>query len=178
MTRSLSEAANYVLDQFACFGLEVPEGSRIRRMYSAICNDDGSSRGLIAENDPNFDIAREALRDFSQLEFFFDQIRNDTRKPEHVSILKRIVSDSVLPQDDEQNSPGRDAQAEAFVFSVCKNTDMAPILEEPDVTCQVKGKRFGVAVKRIKNLSRLTTRLSEGADQIHRTVGLGSLAWK
>ena len=171
MARSLSDAANYVLEQFAWFGLEVPEDSRIKRMYSAVCNDDGSSRGFIPENDPNFDIAREALRDFLQLEFFFDQIRNDPRKAEYVSILKRIVSDSdsALPQDNEQNSPGRDAQAEVFVFGVCKKADMSPVFEEPDVTCEVKGKRFGVAVKRIKNLSKLATRVSEGTRQIHKT---------
>ena len=176
MPRSLSKAANYIIEQFSSFGIQIPAGSRIKRMYSAVCNDDGSPRGFIPENDPNFDIAREALRDFSQLEFFFDQIRNDSQKAEYVSILERIVSDSVLPQNDEQNSPGRDAQAEAFVFGVCKNADMAPVFEEPDVTCEVKGKRFGVAVKRIKNLSKLTRRMSEGAGQIHETCQPGFIS--
>jgi len=169
MARSLSDAANYVLNQFASSGLEVPEESRIRHMYSAVCNDDGSSRGLIPENDPDFNVAREALRDFSQLEFFFDQIPNDVQKSNYVSILKQIVKDSVLPQNDKQESRGRNAQAEAFVFAVCKNAEMNPLFEEPDVTCQVEGKKYGVAVKRIKNLSKIKTRLSEGAQQIHRS---------
>lgn len=171
MARSLSDAANYVLKQFVCFGLEVPQGSRIRHMYSAVCNKDGSSRGLISEKDPNFDIAKEALRDFSQLEFFFDQIRNEPKKAEYISVMKRILSDSdsVLPKEDEQNSLGRDAQAEAFVFGVCKNADMSPVFEEPDVTCEVKGKRYGVAIKRTKNLSKIKTRLCKGVEQIHKS---------
>lgn len=170
MARSLSDAANYVLNQFVCFGLEVPEGSRIRNMYSAVCNDDGSSRGLIPENDPNFDMAREALRDFSQLEFFFDQIRNEQQKAKYTPILNRIIGDSVLPQNDEKNSPGRDAQAEAFVFAVCKNARTNPLFEEPpDITCQVKGRKYGVAVKRIKNLSKIRTRLVKGARQMYES---------
>lgn len=44
---------------------------------------------------------------------------------------------------------------------------MNPLFEEPDVTCQLKGKKYGVAVKRIKNLSKIKTRLVEGENQIH-----------
>ena len=171
MRRSLSEAANYVLGQFGRFGVTVPERSRIKTMYRSVCNDDGSSRGWIPENDPNFDIAREALRDFKQLEFFFDQIGNDALKAEYLSLLNRIASDSdsVLPQDDDQNSPSRDAHAEAFVFAVCRNAGTTPILAEPDITCQVRGKTFSVAVKRIKNLSKLKTRVAKAGEQIHKS---------
>ena len=76
MARSLSDAANYIMGQFNRFGIKVSEDSRIKSMYDSVCKEDGSSRGLISEKDQNFDIAREALRDLSQLEFFFDQIRS------------------------------------------------------------------------------------------------------
>jgi hypothetical protein len=170
MCRSLSEAANYVFDQFKHFEVTIPKQSRINATYHSVCNNDGSSRGLIPEDDPNFSISLEALRDFRQLEFFFDQIRNIERKADYVSILNRIVSDSdsIQPQDDEQNSPSRDAQAEAFAFSVCMNAGMTPIFTEPDIICHVMGKTFGVAVKRIKNLSKLKTRLVKAAKQIHK----------
>lgn len=163
MTRSLSDAANYILEQFNRFGIEIPEDSRIKSMYDSVCEKDGSSRGLISEKDQNFNITREALRDFSQLEFFFDQIRSEEEEGKYTQILKRIIDDSVLPQNDEQNSPGRDAQAETFVFSVCNNAMMKPLFEEPpDITCQVGDVKYGVAVKRIKNLLKLKTRLVEG----------------
>jgi hypothetical protein len=138
-------------------------------MYKAVCNKDGSSRGLILETDANFNVAREALRDFSQLEFFFDKITNDLQKSNYVSVLKQIVKDSVLPQDDTQDSRGRNAQAEAFIFAVCKNAGLNPLFEEPDVTCQVEDKKYGIAVKRIKNLLKIKTRLGEGAQQIHKS---------
>lgn len=173
MPRSLSEAAKYVIDRFKSFGIEVSENSRFIQMYKSVCKEDGNSRGFIREDDPNFDIALEALRDFSQLEFFFDQIANDAQKANYVSKLKQIVKDSVLPQDDEIESRGRNAQAEAFVFAVCRDAGMNPLFEEPDVTCQVKGRRYGVAVKRIKNLSKIKTRLVDGESQIHKSGLLG-----
>ncbi len=168
MGRSLSEAAKYVLAQFECFGVEVSENSRLKFMYKAVCNNDGSSRGLIREDAPGFAEAREAQRDFSQLEFFFEQVgvRDDV---DSLPILLRIAQDSVLPQDDQENSPGRDAQAEAFVFAVCNNAGMHPVLEEPDMVCQISGKRFGVAVKRIKNMSQFSRRIYEGARQVAKS---------
>ncbi len=169
MTRSLSEAAAYVLDQLEEFGVEVPAESRLKGMYSALCNDDGTSRGFIPANTPEFETAMEGLRDFSQMEFFFDQVSGEPRAEEYRLILARVVSDSVRPQDDEQNSPGRDAQAELFMFAVCKNAGMSPVFTEPDITCESNGTRFGVAVKRIKNLSKLQRRLRDGTQQIVRS---------
>jgi len=178
MQRSLSEAATYVLGQFGRLGIEVPERSRIKTIYRSVCNDDGSSRGLIQENDPDFDITREALRDFKQLEFFFDQIGDDARKDEYVSVLKKIAkdSDSVLPQDDEQDSPSRDAQAEAFVFAGCLKAGLNPSFKEPDVVCSLDGQEFPIAVKRIKNLKQLVKRISIGASQIAQIGGHGIVA--
>jgi len=174
MQRSLSKAANYVLGQFSRFGVAIPEQSRIKSMYKSVCNDDGSSRGWIPESEPDFAIAREALRDFRQLEFFLNQIDNDAQdaqRVEYLQLLNRIAgdSDSVLPQDDDQNSPSRDAQAEAFVFAVFQNASLTPSFAEPDITCSVGVTTFGVAIKRIKNLSKLKTRVARAAGQIHKS---------
>jgi len=171
MARSLSDAANYILGQFERFGIEIPDDSRIKSMYDSVCKKDGSSRGLISEKDQNFDIAREALRDFRQLEFFFEQIANNEQQSNYASILNQIAKDSVLPQDDKQESRGRNTQAEAFIFAVCRKAGMNPLFEEPDVTCQLEDRKYGVSIKRIKNLSKIKTRLSKGMQQIH-TSGL------
>jgi len=168
MARSLSDAATYVLERFTHYGIDVPARSRFKQLHNAVCNDDGSSRGYISEKDPHFETAREALRDFKQLEFFFDQIVLDPEKGKYVPIIKRIVKDSVLPQDDIENSHGRDAQAEAFVFGVCKNAGINPAFEEPDVTCTMDDCRVGIAVKRIKSSSQLEKRLMKAAEQIQK----------
>lgn len=138
-------------------------------MYEAVCSDDGSPRGFISEASPEFKHAREALRDIRQLEFFFEQIAADTNKDTYADIVERILKDSMFPQDDAENSSGRDAQAEAFAFAVCMNAGMNPAFEEPDVTCEIDGQRFGVAVKRIKTLRQLKRRLKEAAGQIHKS---------
>jgi len=168
MGRSLSEAANYVLQQFVSYGVSIPNSSRIKDTYRAICNDDGSTRGFISEKDVNFNEAREAMRDFSQLEFFFEQIANEPHKASYHSILKTIVNDSVLPQDDKTYSRGRNTQAEVFAFAVCKNAGMQPTFEEPDVICEINEVRYAIAVKRIKGLSQFVKRIREGANQIQK----------
>jgi len=166
--RSLSAAADYVLERFEQYGAHVPASSRFKRLHEAVCNDDGSSRGYISENDSHFETAREALRDFRQLEFFFDQIVLDPEKGKYIPIIKRIIKDSVLPQDDIENSHGRDAQSEAFAFAVCKNAGMNPAFEEPDITCSIDACKIGIAVKRIKSYSQLEKRLMKAAEQIEK----------
>jgi len=169
MARSLSEAANYIIGKFDNFGMEIPEDSRIKSMYKSVCKDDGSSRGLIPETDEKFREAREALRDIRQFEFFFDQVNDSAEDTGYISVLKRAMIDSRLPEESESNTPGRDAQAELFAFAVCKNADLQPTFEEPDITCRLNGRKFGIAVKRIKNLSKIKTRLCKGAEQIHKS---------
>lgn len=176
MIRSLCEAAKYVLERFKYYGADVPASSRFIRMDKGVCNDDGGSRGFISETDPEFDHAREALRDFSQLEFFFDQIAADPDKNRYADIINRILNDSVLPQGDKRKSTGRDAQAEAFVFAVCRNAGMNPLLEEPDVVCEVGQERFGIAVKRLKALSQFEKRLKNAAKQIQGSGLLGVIS--
>jgi hypothetical protein len=176
MMRSLSEAANYVIQEFRQLGINIAENSRFMREYKAVCNDDGSSRGYILENDSNFAFALEALRDISQLEFFFDQIKEDPQKDKYIPILKECTKDVVLPEDAKADTRGRNKQAELFVFSVCKNAGLEPVLEEPDVTCKVNGKKFGIAVKRIKSFSKFVERVKEGADQIRETSILGFIS--
>jgi len=164
--RSLSEAAVYVLEQFERFNVAIPPSSRFKRMYDVVCNPDGTSRGYIAHGSLDFETAREALRDISQLEFFFAQIAGDSQQDRYTPIIKRFVGDSVLPQDDTQNSHGRDAQAEAFAFAVCRNACMNPVFAEPDVVCTVAERGVGIAVKRIKSCSQLSKRLKEASKQI------------
>lgn len=169
MARSLSEAAKYVLGRFEHYGINVPASSRFTRLRDAVCNDDGGSRGYISENNSHFETAREALRDIRQLEFFFEQIERDSDKGTYACIVKQILDDSVLPQNDTRNSHGRDAQAEAFAFGVCKSAGMSPVFEEPDVTCAMGGRKIGIAVKRIKSCSQLEKRLKKAAKQIQKT---------
>lgn len=177
MARSLSEAATYVLQQIEAYGVKVSASSRLASEFKAVCNNDGSSRDYISKDDSRFETALEALRDFRQLEFFFDAIEPDREKDKYAPIISRILSDSVLPQHDARgNSRGRDAQAEAFAFAVCKNAGMNPLFTEPDITCEIDGEKVGIAVKRIKTLSQSKRRLKEAARQIHNSTFPGIIS--
>lgn len=54
---------------------------------------------------------------------------------------------------------------------------MRPVVrEEPDVTCLVDGTKFGIAAKRIKNISNLEAHIKKGAHQIQESRLPGFIA--
>jgi hypothetical protein len=116
------------------------------------------------------------LRDFHELEFFFDQIASDPDKSKYQDMVAKLLDDSVLPQKDRMQSPGRNAQAEAFVFAVCQSADMRPSFGEPDVVCEIDQQRLGIAVKRLKTPAQFEKRLKEAAEQIQRSGLLGVIS--
>lgn len=172
MGRSLSEAAKFVVNSIASLGLNVQSGSRFDLMYKTLHNPDGTSRDIKPDN-PNFGVACEALRDITQLEFFFDQVNLNSESQEFRSKIKRLIKDTVLPQNSSTQSPGRDVQAELFVFTACRKVGLNPKFEEPDIVCSLGHQKIPVAVKRIKNLRQLVKRIREGASQIEKVGGCG-----
>lgn len=166
MGRSLNQAAKFVFESVGSLGLNLRPGSRLDAMCKSLKNQDGTWRNFIRATDQDFSFACEALRDLTLLEFFFDQIGPDMEKGHVKQQVKRALGDSVLPQNDIPDSPGRDVQAELFVFAVCKKGDLRPKFEEPDVVCEVCDESVGIAVKRIKNLEKLVRRVRDGASQI------------
>jgi hypothetical protein len=169
MGRSLTEAAQFVLDSLGELGINVPPGSRLDRMCRVLRNPDGSSRGVIPEGDSDYQVAREALRDITELEFVFEHGHLDADSQELRKILDRLIGDSVFPQKDTQKSPGCDAQTELFVFALCQKGGLAPRLTEPDIVCSVAGRRVALAVKRVKGMNKLTDRIREGASQVKKS---------
>ncbi|MBW7988471.1 MAG: hypothetical protein FVQ84_00385 [Planctomycetes bacterium] len=169
MGRSLNQAAKYVLESIESLGLQITIESRLDAMCKSLQNPDGSWRDFIGVNDHDFNFAREALRDLTLLEFFFDQIGPEIETEQIKQQVKQSLRDSVLPQHDMPDSPGRDTQAELFVFAVCKKGDLHPKFKEPDVVCEVCDEEFAIAVKRIKNLDKLVRRVRDGASQIQNS---------
>lgn len=165
MSRSLAEKVKFVVDSIVSLGQNVRPSSRLDLMKRAMLNPDGTGRD-IKPGDPDFEIACEAIRDFTQLEFFFDQVNISSESQELRSKVQQLISDAVLPQDSTAQSPGRDVQAELFVFAACRKVDLNPKFEEPDIICSLDHQKVAVAVKRIKNLRQLVRRISEGASQI------------
>ncbi len=112
--------------------------------------------------------ACEALRDLTQLEFFFDQVDIVSMSQEIRPKVKLVVKDSALPQNGSPESLGRDAQAELFVFGACRKAGLNPAFHEPDIVCILDGQPLALGVKRVKNMRQLLKRIKEGARQITR----------
>lgn len=175
MTRSLAEAADFVVNSIECLGLNVRSGSRLDLMNALLRNPDGTGR-YVKPDDPDFEVACEALRDITQLEFFFDQIDLSSESKELRSKVKLLVGDTVLPQDGSAQSRGRDTQAELFVFAACRKAGLYPSFKEPDIVCSVNRRDVGIAVKRIKNMQQLIKRIGEGASQVAKAESYGIVA--
>ena len=163
MRRTRAETASFVIASVRALGLEPHAQSRLMQMHDALAK----AEEIIQPDDPKFEIALEAQRDMTLLEFVFDQTIAHGDESGFASLVKRALKDSVLPQDDLGQSKGRDAQFELFVAAVCQNAGLVPVdYEEPDVTCSVERVKFGIAAKRIKNISNLKRRVTRAAQQI------------
>jgi hypothetical protein len=162
--RTRSELSAFVLNSFESAGIRVAPSSRLARMNKIF-----AASGFIASNHPDFEIAIEAERDLQLLGFAFDQFAEYERTTPFVELLKKIVSDSPLPQHDREHSPGRDAAFELYVGAVCQSAQLLPInFEEPDVTFLWQGTKYAIPAKRIKNEKKIVRRIREATDQIRK----------
>jgi hypothetical protein len=172
MERSLSDAAAFVVGCVRALGLKA-EASRLSQFYDVLHNLDGTSKGMIEPGDPGFQIACEALRDLTQLEFVFDQADLASESQEIRPKVKLVVKDPALPQHGSPESLGRDAQTELFVFGACRKAGLNPSFQEPDMVCILDDQPLALAVKRVKNMRQLVKRIKEGARQITRAGDYG-----
>lgn len=171
MRRSRAENASYVIDQLRSLDLFPQPTSRLMRMHRAL------NRGYVPFDHPDFPIALEAERDMQQLGFVFDVMRAHADNPEFQRLVKRVLKDSVLPQDDRETSPGRDAQFELYLAAICQNAGLLPVdCAEPDVTCVIQRTTLGMAAKRLKSLSHLEKHVRKGAVQVAKTKLPGVIA--
>lgn len=161
--RTRAENAKFVIEHIKALGFFPNSESRLMKMHNALTN----PARFIPPDDPEFETALEAERDLQVLGFVFEQADTHPTEVEFQRLVKNALKDSLLPHEDRNQSKGRDAQFELFVAAICQNAGMFPVArEEPDVTCHVGDIKFGIAVKRIKNATRLEKHVHKAADQI------------
>lgn len=138
-----------------------------------------SGEGVIASDDPQFPVAREALRDVRILEFVFDTLTlglvNQADAELLKAMLRRVVKDASLLNNGDENSPGRDTQCELHVVAVCAKGGLQPILVEPDIQCTVGNDVFSIAVKRTKSIDNFEKHVRKAAKQIEQSRKPGVL---
>lgn len=158
-----AERGAWVLSQVSALGLTPKPNSRLLEMKRVM------DRGKLEFDDPEFWIALEVERDMAHLAFVFEQLLRHPNQREFNRHVKHLLNDSALPQQNLANSPGRDKQFELYLAATCQNADLLPIgFGEPDVTCEVDGRPFGIAAKRLKNIERVDERIWEAVKQFER----------
>lgn len=173
MKRTRTENASYVVASVEALGLQVPGGSRLMQMHRVLTQQES----IIQPDDPQFQTALEAERDLQVLGFVFDMAAAHPSDSKFHDLIKKVLSDSVLPQDNRNQSKGRDFQFELFVAAICLNAGLTPVnREEPDVTCFVNGTKYAIAAKRIKTAGNLGKRIKKGATQIEKAGIPGIIA--
>ena len=163
MGRTRAENASFVIAAVRVMGIEPHPQSRLMQMHRVLTE----ATRTIQSGDSGFDTALEAERDMTLLSFVFDQSNAHGDDLHFQSLIKHMLNDSVLPQDNRGQSKGRDTQFELYVAAVCQSAGLVPVdYEEPDVTCTVDGVKFGIAAKRVKNVANLNKRVKKAAQQI------------
>ena len=121
---------------------------------------------------PEFWIALESLRDLVELGFIFEQLGEHVASPKFRAIIKNLLDDKPLPQDDRStNSKGRNAHWELYLAAICKSAAMVPIgFDGNDVTCTVEGTQLGIEAKRIKSEDKADKRIKKAIDSLSRPM--------
>ena len=171
--RTRSQNAEFVIASIRELGIQPHPQSRLMRMHHVLT----TAEGIIAPSTPEFETALEAERDMQTLGFVFDQIQRKSSDTVFRQLVKKAFKDSLLPQEDRQQSRGSDAQFELFIAAVCNNANLRPVmLEEPDVTFHMEGNKFGMAAKRIKSTVTLKQHIRKASEQIIKSGLPGIIA--
>ncbi len=174
MSRTRSETAEFVIASLNALGIEPHPQSRLMRMRRVLLD----ATGFIPPDDPDFETALEADRDMQLLEYVFEQDHAKSRHAGFKRLLRKLTDDTVLPQDNREQSKGRDTQFELFIAAICQAAGFIPVEypDPPDVTCCVEGITIGVEAKRIKSEAQVKKRVPKAAKQIHESRLSGIIA--
>ncbi len=96
MQRTRAEDASFVIAAVGGLGIEPHPQSRLMQMHRVLTE----ATRTIQPDDPGFETAREAVRDMTLLGFVFDQSNAHGDDLHFQSLIKHMLNDSVLPQDD------------------------------------------------------------------------------
>jgi hypothetical protein len=173
MPRTRTETAEFVIASLKTLGIKPHPESRLMRMLRVL----RAATETIRPDHPDFETALEADRDMQLLEYVFEQDHAKSGHAGFACLLHKLTDDSVLPQDDREQSNGRNTQFELFVAAICQAAGFIPVdYREPDITCAVQGGHIGIAAKRIKSENQVKKRIPEAAKQIQRSGQSGVIA--
>ncbi len=151
------EQAAYVVERVQSLGVRIHPASRLMLMLRTL------EKGHIDYDDRRFPIALESIRDMYQLRLIVNQMGAHRDNPKFRTSVEKLLKDAALPQDGSSNTPGRDTQFELYLAAICLRARLLPVdYDEPDITCDVEGLKFGIAAKRLKSLDRFEDRVKEG----------------
>jgi len=86
-------------------------------------------------------------------------------------LLTRVVRGPVLPsEEDSASNQARNIQFELALGAKLARTGAAVCFGEPDLRCQIDGRPFMIACKRILSPARLNDRIEEATKQVRREL--------
>jgi hypothetical protein len=171
----MKSIAATILREFEGLGVKLDPASRLAKQINVYLDPKGTLPQIIDPAHPLLKTAVEAHRDLNQVAFALTQLLPVVPRDEMKKQLRRLVVDNVLPQDNPERSPGRDAQCELFVAALCVRARLDPVFDEsPDLRCKLANQVFGVAIKRIKApperfVDRFKERMREAAEQVAKS---------
>ena len=155
------DQADYIVKQLTRFGVRINPSSRIGMAQRALRRADS-----IQPDDPDYQIVLESIRDNYQLRHIVDTMDAHRESKAFKDAMHMLRKDLALPQNELKDSPGRNYQFQLYVAALCTNAGIVTRHEEPDVTCDVDGTKFGIAAKRLKTINSLEDNVKDAAKQI------------
>lgn len=168
---TIAQAAQRVKVFIESLGIVLHPQSRIAQMVTAM-----EGGGVVPFGDKAFPAALEGLRDIRILDFVITQVSGAIPVDVLRKRLRRVVKDSLRPQDNLTESPGCDIQCELYVAAVASKAGLKPSFDEPDVCCELDGEPLGITVKRVKNHQRFEEHFRKAVRQIEASGVRGVIA--
>lgn len=174
MHRTRRDTAEFVIASLNALGINPHAESRLMRMRRVLME----AAGTIPPDHADFEVAIEAERDMQLLQYVFEQEHARSAHAGFQRLLRRLTDDAVLPQDNRNQSTGRDTQFELFVGAICQAAGFLPVEypDPPDVACFVEDTAMGVEAKRIKSTTQVKKRIAKAAKQIKQSCMPGVIA--
>lgn len=160
MGKSLLQDAQNVLQYFRDCGCKINPSSRFGHITRIL------EKGYVSPDHPDFNIAQEAVREVQQMDFIFRELSSIQQDKTLKDKVKKLIKDSVLPEEGDEHSFGRDAQCELYVAAICQKAGLHPVLVEPDIQCALGSIQYGIAVKRLKSDKQVEELVRKAVNQI------------
>lgn len=163
------QEADWLLDLLRRYPeLDRTKSSRFARMAATLT---AEGPAVISPSRADFGHAQQAMKDLRELRFIWQLLDPDPMDRTLWPKLQSVFGEEVLPSESKKGNSARNNQFELLARAILQRAGLEPepLPDGADFRCSLGDWKFAVEAKRVTSLGKLRARISEGAEQTHKT---------